>query len=100
MNTYGPTRTNSPRGERNFILFINDSTRVTCIMLLKERLEDMSKWKIFKAQVENEKELNIKCFKYERGEEFRSKQFEHFYEKHNMKRQSSVKRTPQQNGVV
>ena len=46
----------------------------------------MSKWKIFKAQVENEKQVNIKCFKYERGEEFISKEFEHFYEKHNIKR--------------
>jgi len=94
MNIYGPTRTNSLRGERYFIVFTNDFTMFSWILLLKDKLAALSKLKIFKAHVENEKEIKMKCFIYERGGEFISEEFESFYAKHSINRQYSVVRTP------
>ena len=38
-NVCGPTRKQSPRGERYFILFVDDFTRATWIVLMKENLK-------------------------------------------------------------
>ena len=35
----GPTRNQSPRGEKYFILFVDDFNRATWIMLMKEKIE-------------------------------------------------------------
>jgi transposase InsO family protein len=51
-------------------------------------------------QVENEMDLKIKCLRSDRGGEFTSDEFNSFCEKHGIKRQFSIARTPQQNGVV
>ena len=50
--------------------------------------------------VETETELKIKCLRSYNGGEFISNEFMDFCGKHGMKRQFSVARTPQQNGVV
>jgi transposase InsO family protein len=50
--------------------------------------------------VETEIELKIKCLRLDNGEKFKSKEFMEFYNEHGIKRQLSVARTPQQNGVV
>ena len=44
--------------------------------------------------------VKIKCLKSDNGGEFTSNEFNEFYEGHGIKRQFSVARTPQQNGVV
>jgi len=82
------------------MLLIDDLTRATWIVLLKEKLETFKHFKKFKAQVENEKYLNIKLLRLERGGEYNSSEFEELYEKHNILTKYSVARTPQQNGLV
>ena len=66
--------------------------------LLKKKLEAFGCFKIFKEQVENETKLNLKCLRSDNGGEFTSKEFNHYYEEHGIKRQFSVARMPQQNG--
>ena len=63
----GPTSTQSPQGERYFIFFIDDYTRMTWIGLLKHKFEAFEKFKILKARVENEMDLKIKCLRLDRG---------------------------------
>lgn len=96
----GPTRKKSRRGEKYFILFVDNFTRATSIMLMKEKLEAFNKFKYFKALVQNEIHLKIKCLRTDRGGEFKSKLFDGFCDEHGITRQYSIARTPQQNGVV
>jgi len=57
----GPTRKRSPRGEEYYISFIDDFYRMCWIGLLKHKDEAFEKFKVFKALVENEIDLKIKC---------------------------------------
>jgi transposase InsO family protein len=50
--------------------------------------------------VENEMDSRIKCLRSDNGGEFTSKEFMDYYNNHGIKKQFSVARTPQQNGVV
>lgn len=95
-----PTRTASMQGERYFMLLIDDYSCMTWVAFLKEKLEALEKFKAFKALVENEKGLKIKCLRSDNGGEFTSNGFVSFCEKFGIKRQFSAARTPQQNGVV
>jgi hypothetical protein len=49
---------------------------------------------------ENEMDSKIKCLRYDNGGEFTSKEFMDYCKNHGIKRQFSIARTPQQNGVV
>ena len=48
------------------------------------------KFKAFKALVENEANLKIKCLRSDNGGEFTSNEFNEFFETHGMKRHFSV----------
>ena len=93
-------RKKSPRGEEYYILFIDDFSRMCWIGLLKHKDEAFEKFQIFKALVENELDLKIKCLRSDRGGEYTSNEFIEFCEQHGIKRQFSVAGTPQQNGVA
>ena len=69
----GPTRTKILQGEYYFMLFIDDYTRMTWVTFLKEKSEAFEKFKKFKAKVENETNLKIKCLRSDNGVEFTSK---------------------------
>ena len=58
------------------------------------------KFKSFKALVENEENIKIKCIRSDNGGEFISNEFNKFCETHGIKRNFSAAKTPQQNGVV
>jgi transposase InsO family protein len=91
----GPTRTQTLKGESYFMLLIDDYTRMTWVTFLKEKYEAFEKFKSFKALVENETDLKIKCLRSDRGGEFTSYEFDEFCENHGIKRHFSVARTPQ-----
>jgi transposase InsO family protein len=55
---------------------------------------------MYKEMVENELDSKIKCLRLDNGEEFTSKEFMDFCSKHEIKRQFSFARTPQQSGFV
>jgi len=51
---------------------------MTWITFLKEKYEAFEKFKAFKALVENENDLKIKCFRLERGGEIISNELKNF----------------------
>jgi hypothetical protein len=55
------------------MLIIDDYTRMTWVYFLKEKSEAFEKLKAFKAYVENETNLKIKCLRSDNGGEFTSK---------------------------
>jgi hypothetical protein len=82
------------------MLLFGDYRRMTAICFLKNKSEDFENFKIYKEMVENEMDSRIKCLRYDNGGEFTSKEFMDYCNNHGIKRQFSVARTPQQNGVV
>lgn len=92
-------RSKSPRGEKYFIFFNYDFTRMCCLGLLKYKYEVFDKYKVFKALLENDMDLKIKCLKYDRGGEILSNEIFSLCEQHGIKRWFSIAKNPQQNGV-
>jgi transposase InsO family protein len=82
------------------MLLVDDYTRMTIVFFLKNKLEAFENFKIYKEMVENEMDSRIKCLRSDNGGEFNSKEFMDYCNNHGIKRQFSVARTPQQNGVV
>jgi transposase InsO family protein len=96
----GPITTKFLKGERYFMLLVDDYTRMTAVCFLKNKSEAFENFKIYKEMVENEMDSRIKCLRPDNGGEFTSKEFMDYCNNHGIKRQFSVARTPQQNGVV
>jgi transposase InsO family protein len=96
----GPTTTKGLKGERYFMLLVDDYTRMTAVFFLKNKSEAFENFKIYKEIVENEMDSRIKCLRSDNGGEFTSKEFMDYCNNHGIKRQFYVARTPQQNRVV
>jgi hypothetical protein len=96
----GPTITKGLKGEKYFMLLVDDYTRMTAVFFLKNKSEAFENFKVYKEMVENEMDSKIKCLRSDNGGEFTSKEFMDYCNSHGIKRQFSVARTPQQNGVV
>ena len=96
----GPTTTKGLKSERYFMLLVDDYTRMIAVSFIKNKSEDFENFKIYNEMVENEMDSRIKCLRSDNGGEFTSKEFMDYFSSHGIKRQLSVARTPQQNGVV
>jgi hypothetical protein len=96
----GPTRKKGLKGEQYFMLLVYYYTKMTVVFFLGKKSKSFEKFKVYKEMVENEMDSKIKCLRLDNGGEFTSKEFIDFYNKHGIKRQFFVARTPQQNGVV
>ena len=73
-----PTRIRVLYGERYFMIFVDDLTKMMWVAFLKENFEAFEKFKLFKNRVENESRVNIKCLTSYRGEEFTLNEFNTF----------------------
>jgi IS30 family transposase len=96
----GPITTKGLKGEKYFMLLVDDYTRMTVVFFLKNKLETFEKFKIYKEMVENEMDSKIKCLRPDNGGEFTEKDFMDYYNIHGIKGKFFISRTPQQNGVV
>jgi transposase InsO family protein len=97
---WGPVRTPSKGGAQYFMSFIDDYSRKAWVYFLKNKSEAFAKFKIWKAEVENQTGRKIKCLRTDNGTEYRDGDFLKFCEKHGIKRHFTVRKTPQQNEVV
>jgi transposase InsO family protein len=100
IDLVGPTTTKGLKGEKHFMLLVDDYTRMTIVYFLKNKSEAFENFKIYKEMVENEMDLEIKCLRSDNGGEFTSKEFMDYCSSHGIKSQFYVGRTHQQNGVV
>ena len=78
----GPFNVRSVDGFSYFITFTDDLSRYGYIYSIREKSEALDKFKIFKAEVENQHELKIKVVRSDRGGEY--------YGRHAIYGQSSV----------
>ena len=85
-----------------YIIFIDDYSRRTWIYFLKQKesTEVLSKFKEFKALVENQSGQKIKTLRSDNGGEYISNIFKNFCITVGIKREFFVPYNPQQNGIA
>ena len=74
-NVCGPMSSSSLRGYVYYVFFIDDFSHKTWIYFLKGKSEVFSKFKEYKALVENQTDRKIKNIRSDNGREFTSKEF-------------------------
>ena len=96
----GPMQTKSFGGSKYFLLFIDDSTRMSWVYFLQLKSETFQAFKKFKALVEKQSGNCIKTLRTDRGGEFLSHEFVEFCEEQGLHRELTAPYTPEQNGVA
>ncbi|GJT67256.1 retrovirus-related pol polyprotein from transposon TNT 1-94 [Tanacetum coccineum] len=99
-NVYDPTSVASIGGSRYYVTFINDSSRKVWVYFLKNKSEVFNTFMKWKAAVENETNLWVKCLKSDNGGEYSSRDFIEYYAENGFRMLKTVPETPQQNGVA
>ena len=97
---WGPSRVESLGGCRYFLSMIDDYSRMTWVIIIKEKSEAFKNFKQWKALVENQTGKKIKRLRTDNGLEFCSKEFDEFCKDEGIARHHTVRHTPQQNGVA
>ncbi|KAJ9561022.1 hypothetical protein OSB04_006182 [Centaurea solstitialis] len=87
-------------GKRYFITFCDDFNRFLYVYLLHSKDEAFKAFKLYKAEVENQKEKRIKILRSDRGGEYFSNEFDTFCEENGIKHERTSPFTPQQNGLA
>nr|GEZ85432.1 retrotransposon protein, putative, Ty1-copia subclass [Tanacetum cinerariifolium] len=88
------------RGNRYFITFIDDYSRYTYVYLLKSKDQAFETFKIYKAEVENQRGKKIQILRTDRGGEYFSTEFSSYCESQGLIHQRTTPYTPQQNGIA
>jgi transposase InsO family protein len=83
-----------------YVSFIDDYSRKTWVYFLKSKDEVFSKFKEFKALIENLSKRKMMVLRLDNGEEYTSKEFVNFFKDVKIKRELTTPYNPQQNGVA
>jgi hypothetical protein len=106
---YGPSPIKYVDDFDSFITFTDDFLRYGYIYPIKERSEALDKFKVFKAEVENQHNIKIKIVRSDRGGEYYGRHtpygqvsgpFMRFLQENDIVVQHSMPNDPQQNGVA
>ena len=73
IDLVGPTTKKGLKGEKYFMLLVDDYTIVNTIFFLRNKSEAFENFKVYKEMVENEMDSKIKCLRYDNGGELTSK---------------------------
>jgi transposase InsO family protein len=87
-------------GCRYYVSFIDDHTRKVWVYFMKHKGEVFQHFLNFKAMVEKEKGMNIKCLMSDGEGEYFSNEFSEYLKEHGIQMKYSCNYSPLQNGVV
>ncbi|CAL9014241.1 unnamed protein product [Prunus brigantina] len=96
----GPMQNESIGGNRYFITFIDDFSRMCWVYFLRNKSDIFNVFKKFKAFVELQSGFSLKKLSSDRGGEYTSHEFQEFCASMGMERQLTIAYSPQQNGVA
>ncbi|CAL9018585.1 unnamed protein product [Prunus brigantina] len=99
-DVYGPMQNESIGGNRYFITFIDDYSRMCWVYFLINKSSVISVFKKFKAFVELQSGFNLKKLRSDRGGEYTSHEFLEYCSDLGMERQLTIAYSPQQNGIA
>jgi transposase InsO family protein len=96
----GPMPSSPMSGYVYYVSFTDDYSHKTWLYFLKSKDEVFSKFKEFKALIENLSERKIKILRSDNGGEYTSKEFMSFCKYVRIKRELTTPYNPQQNSVA
>ena len=97
---WGPSPTASLGGSRYYITFIDDSSRKVWVYFLKNKSDIFETFKKWKAMVETETSLKVKCLRSNNGGEYIDGGFREYCVAQGIRMEKTIPGTPQQNGVA
>nr|GEY17430.1 putative ribonuclease H-like domain-containing protein [Tanacetum cinerariifolium] len=100
MDLFGPTFVKSLNKKSYCLVFIYDYSRFTWLFFLATKDETSPILKIFITCLENQLGLKVKVIKSDNRTEFKNNDLNQFCGMKGIKRELSVPRTPQQNGIA
>ena len=96
----GPMQTTSFGGNKYYLLFTDDFTRLSWVYFIKYKSQIFEQFKKFKTLVEKELGRNIKVLRSARGGEFLFEEFKTYCAENGIQRQLTAPYTPEQNGLA
>ncbi|GJS03357.1 putative ribonuclease H-like domain-containing protein [Tanacetum coccineum] len=100
MDLFGPTFVSSLMNKKYCLVVTDDYSRFTWVFFLASKDETSGILKSFITEIENLVDKKVKIIRCDNGTEFKNRVMSEFCEKKGIKREFSVARTPQQNGVA
>ncbi|GJU96236.1 putative ribonuclease H-like domain-containing protein [Tanacetum coccineum] len=100
MNLFGPTFVKSLMKKMYCLVVTDDCSRFSWVFFLATKDETSEILKTFIIGIENLIDLRVKVIRCDNGTEFKNRVMNQFCEMKGIKREFSVARTPQQNGVA
>nr|GEV75679.1 hypothetical protein [Tanacetum cinerariifolium] len=100
MDLFGPTFVKSLNKKSYCRVITDDYSRFTWVFFLATKDETTPIIKTFLTGIENQLSLKVKVIQSDNGTEFKNSALNQFCELKGIKREFSVPRTPQQNGIA
>ncbi|GJW56536.1 putative ribonuclease H-like domain-containing protein [Tanacetum coccineum] len=100
MDLFGPTFVSSLMHKKYCLVVTDDYSRFTWVFFLATKDETSEILKNFIKEIENLVDKKVKIIRCDNGTEFKNKVMDDFCREKGIKREYSVARTPQQNGVA
>ncbi|GJR82029.1 putative ribonuclease H-like domain-containing protein [Tanacetum coccineum] len=100
MDLFGPTFVSSLMNKKYCLVVTDDYSRFTWVFFLASKDETSGILKSFITEIENLVDKKVKIIRCDNGTKFKNRVMSDFCEKKGIKREFSVARTPQQNGVA
>ncbi|GJZ91557.1 putative ribonuclease H-like domain-containing protein, partial [Tanacetum coccineum] len=100
MDLFGPTFVKSLMKKMYCLVVTDDFSRFSWVFFLATKDETSEILKSFITRIKNLIDLRVKVIRYDNGTEFKNRVMNEFCEMKGIKREFSVARTPQQNGVA
>ncbi|MCH88103.1 copia-type polyprotein, partial [Trifolium medium] len=96
----GPFEVPSLGGNKYFISFVDEFSKMMWIYLIKAKSESFDVFKKFKKKVEQESEKSIKILRTDGGGEYTSNEFKQFLAEQGIEHEVIARYTPQHNGLA
>ncbi|GJR96432.1 putative ribonuclease H-like domain-containing protein [Tanacetum coccineum] len=100
MDLFGPTNVKSLMKKSYCLVVTDDFSRFSWVFFLATKDETSGILKTFITEIENQLDHKVKVIRCDNGTEFKNSIMNQFCEMKGIKREFSVARTPQQNGVA
>nr|GFB42931.1 retrovirus-related Pol polyprotein from transposon TNT 1-94 [Tanacetum cinerariifolium] len=100
MDLYGPIRTESVNGKKYILVIVDDYSRFTWVKILRSKDEAPDFIIKFLKMIQVQLKVSVRRIRTENETEFVNQTLREYYEKVGISHETSVARSPQQNGVV
>ena len=99
-DVHGPLPVQTAQGYRYWITFLDDATKHCYVVLLKKKSDTFPAFLTFKAYAENLLKRKIGTLRDDKGGEYISTEWDNYMKLHGIRREHTVRATPQQNGAA